>query len=72
MIELFTNISEQKRKQAELLFNLAIQQKNIIKISELLHEFTQNILDDEERDFFNFYFNMRMEQLKNGNSNDQR
>ena len=72
MIELFANISDQKREQTRLLFNLAIQQGDIAKISEKLHEFTQTAPTEEERDFLNFYFNMRMEQLKNGNTINQR
>ncbi len=72
MIELFANISDQKREQAKLFFNLVIQQEDITKISEELHEFTQNAPTEEERDFLNFYFNMRMEQLKNGNTINQR
>ena len=63
MIELFANVSEEKKKAAELIFNSAVNQRNILKTVKRLNDYTNLIQDEEELEFVRFYFNMRMEQI---------
>ena len=63
MIELFANVPEEKKKVAELIFNSAISQRNILKTVKRLNDYTNLIQDEEELEFVRFYFNMRMEQI---------
>ena len=65
MIELFPDIPEQVRKNAEFMFEMALRQKNILSTIKVLNEYTEACSSEEEKEFVEFYFNMRMEQLLN-------
>ena len=65
MIELFPDIPEQVRKNAEFMFEMALKQKNILSTIKVLNEYTETCSSEEEKEFVEFYFNMRMEQLLN-------
>lgn len=65
MIELFPDIPEQVRKNAEFMFEMALRQKNILSTIKVLNEYTETCSSEEEKEFVEFYFNMRMEQLLN-------
>ena len=73
MTELFPNISEKTRKQAELAWIIARGCENPIDAAKMLDAFTNyycSISTEESvREFLNFYFNMKMEELKD-NEND--
>lgn len=65
MIELFTDISDDTKKQVEYWVNLALKQSNAfeaVKILSNLHDVQGN---DNDKDFVNFYINMRLQQLIN-------
>lgn len=68
MIELFSDISPRLKENAEFIFDMALRQKNLYETAKILQNFTQLIEDDNEREFVEFYFNMRMEQIKNDNN----
>lgn len=72
MIELFENISEKSRKQAEFIFDMAMLQPNISSTLKVLNDYTDACFNEEEKQFVEFYFNLRMENLLNGNFNDKR
>lgn len=68
MTEVFANISEDARKQAELAWTVAYTCKTPTDTANMLNAFTNYYcsISDEEgiRDFLNFFFNMKMEELK--------
>lgn len=64
MKELFTNIPESVKKQAEFVFEMATRQKDITNIVNTLNEYTSTTQNEEEREFVEFYFNMRLEWIK--------
>lgn len=72
MVELFENISERSRKQAEFIFDMAMRQPNISSALKVLDDYTKTCFSEEEQEFVSFYFNLRMESLLNGNINDKR
>lgn len=72
MTEIFTNISSQLKDQAAFIFEMAMRQKNIVQAINVLDDFTRLHEDEAEREFIEFYFNSRMEQLHNENNNDKR
>lgn len=72
MIEIFENVPERAKKQAEFIFDMAIRHSSLPTIVKILNDYTNTCIDEEERDFVNFYFNMRMEQMLNGNDFDKR
>ena len=62
MIELFTNINDRLKQEAEDVWKLA----SILapeRAARLLSEYTQ-AHSEEEQDFLQFYFNLQMEVLK--------
>lgn len=65
MEELFPNIPEQSRKNAEFIVEMALRQKNITSAVKVLNEYTNSCISDEEKEFVEFYFNMKMEQMLN-------
>lgn len=72
MEEIFKNISEQFKTDADFIFNMAINAKTPIEGVKLLNNYTNSFINEEKRDFLYFYFNMRLEALKNEDSNNKR
>lgn len=76
MTELFPNISNEARKQAELAWNIAQHCKTPIDSAEMLNTFTNyySSVSKEEgiREFLQFYFHLKMEELKNENDSSER
>ena len=70
--EIFINIPEKVKKQAEFIFDMAMRQKNLLSATRMLNNYTNTCFDEEEKDFVNFYFNVRMEQILNGNNSNKR
>ena len=68
MIELFNNISDSVKQNAEFMFNMAIKQSSVIDAARMLHEYTETCTDEEEKEFVQFYFNLRLEQMRNETS----
>ena len=70
MIELFSNIPQRIREQSEFWVNLALKQSNLADGIKMIYDYTNSCLNEEEKDFIDFYFNLKMEQLKNESNND--
>lgn len=68
MTQIYDNIPADTKEAAELAFTLAIKLDEI-HASNLLNSFTNYYCsihtNPEIRDFLQFYFNLRMEQMKN-------
>lgn len=56
MIELYPNIKESFRQEAEFTFNMATQQNNYIKAAKTLMDFINNCYNDEEREYASLVF----------------
>lgn len=63
MIEIFNDIDEEVKSKAEFWFEVAFAQSNLKDTLNMLKEYRDSCEDEYERDFVDFYFNMRMEQL---------
>ena len=70
--EIFQDISKELKACAEFIFNMATRQINPQSALKILNNFTNSCVNEEEKQFVEFYFNLRMEQLLNGNDNNQR
>ena len=66
MVELFTEIPEEAKKRAEFVFNMALRQNDMLNAVKILNEYTNSCVDEEEQEFVEFYFRMRLEELLNG------
>ena len=68
MTEIFQNIRDEVKEVADLAWRLATAQKNPIDAANFLNNTTnyyRNIYTEEEIEFLQFYFNMKMEMMKN-------
>ena len=70
MNEIFTEIPAFVKKQAKMVFDLAMLQPSFIDAVHMLDNYTNSCVNPEEKEFCDFYFNMRMEQLKNESNPD--
>ena len=64
MIELYADIPEEIKNSAKLVFDLAMMQPDLVSAVKMLDSYTNSCINDYEKEFCDFYFNMRMEQLK--------
>lgn len=67
MQEIFENISDQTRQLAETAWTIAMAQDNPIKAANFLNTVTNYYdqrMNEEEIEFLRFYFNMKMEMMK--------
>lgn len=71
MTEIFADVPQIARDIAETAFNMAMQM-DVEAAANFLNEITNSVKDEYLQDFYNFYFNMRMEALSNEDTNDQR
>ena len=70
MIEIFTDISEDTKAAAKLIFDTALQ-LDPIKMTKMLNDYT-NALAERDQEFIRFYFQMRMRQIIDESDNNQR
>lgn len=76
MTEIYANVRDDVKKIGEFAWKVALAQKNPIDASEFLNNVTnyyKHYYTEEEIEFLRFYFNMKMEMIKNEqNDSDQR
>ena len=65
MTELFPDISQKVRDNAEIAWRLAQTFHNPISAAKFLNDYTEAAPTDEEKDFLEFYFNLQLELMKN-------
>ena len=68
MTEIFTNISDNVKQLASTMWTIAAAQKNPLDAAKFLHnstEYYRHLLTEEEIEFLQFYFNMKMEMILN-------
>ena len=65
MTELFPDVSEKVRGNAEIAWKLAQTFHDPLTVAKFLNDYTEAAPTDEERDFLHFYFNLQMELMKN-------
>jgi len=70
MEELFKSIPEEFRKRAEFMVDIVLRSRDIVSAANTLRAYANTCESDEERAFLDFYFNYRMEQIINANSNN--
>jgi len=67
MQEIFENISNNVKEIADVAWRLASAQKNPLEAAKFLDNVTNyydKIMTEEEIEFLRFYFNMKMEMMK--------
>ena len=67
MTEIFTDISDEVKKKAEIIWKIAFTQKNPLAAAKFLNQVTEyyrRIWTEEEIEFLQFYFQLQMEMNK--------
>lgn len=70
MQEIFKQIPDRIKEQAKYWVDLALKQKNPYDAAAMVAEYANSCFNEEEKDFVDFYFNLRLEELLNENNND--
>ncbi len=66
MTELFTELPDNVKRQAEKFVDMTLQNDDPFDIVNILNEYTNSCQSEEEKEFVQFYINMRLEEMKNG------
>ena len=70
MIELFADLPVVVKEEIAKIIDTAFDTLELRECAELIAEFAKNCSNQEEQDFIDFYFNLKLEQMKNeDNSN---
>ena len=68
MIEIYANIPQTIREQAKFWADMALSQKNGFDAARMMNEYLNSCENEEEKDFVNFYFKLRIAELNHENS----
>lgn len=66
MVEIFSDIPEAVKINTELTFRTALAQNSVAAAAKILSEYVDSCSNDEEKEYANFYFQMKFEELRNG------
>lgn len=64
MEELFANVPQRTRNHIKFWLEMAFMCKNPEEGAKMLMDYRNSLVTEEERDFMDFCFNARMEELK--------
>ena len=70
MVEIFYNIPPHIKELAKNWVDLALRQTNPFEAVKMISNFANSCSTEEERDFVDFYFKLRLERLLNEHNND--
>ena len=70
MVEIFADIPEHIKELAKNWVDLALRQKSPIDAIKMITEFANSCNTEEEKEFIDFYFRLRLEQLQNESDTD--
>lgn len=69
-MELFSNINTEIKQAIQTLVDTAIASSNFLEAQKILIQTKQLLNSDEDRQFMDFYFQLKLEELNhNGDSN---
>lgn len=69
MIELFNNVSNEVKELISYCVDLAFLQPTPLECASVVNDFRKTCKTEEEKDFLDFYFNLRLELLNNEGDN---
>ena len=70
MTEIFTDIPQAVKDQAKFWADIAFKQNSVFDAAEMMASYAKTCSNEEEKKFVDFYFTMRLEELKNGNNSN--
>ena len=70
MIELFASMPNNLKIQIQKFIDGILNKYDLIEAVKIIADFSNSCSSEEEQDFIDFYFNIKMEQLKNESNSD--
>jgi len=70
MIELFSNIPTEVKKQIETTIDLVFKTLNPFQINAFLSNYKETCTNDEEKQFIDFLVQLRLEKYRNENNSN--
>ena len=70
MIELFENLSEETKQMITSYIDMALIAIEPMKLPQLISDFANAMTTEEASDFVDFYFKLKLEELRNGDNNN--
>ena len=64
MVELFTNVPEEVKQKDEIIVDYVLKNFMPYQYSNFISNFIKTCSDPEEQEFVNFYYSLRLEQMK--------
>lgn len=72
MIELFKNLAEETKQMVTSYIDMAVIAVAPQDLPQLISNFAKSMPTEEASDFVDFYFKLKLEELRNGNNDNQR
>ena len=70
MTELFENLSEETKQMITSYIDMALIAVEPMKLPQLISDFANTMTTEEASDFVDFYFKLKLEELRNGDNNN--
>lgn len=70
MVELFADLPQEVKIQIQKFIDSAFNYFDIKDAVNIIANFANSCFNEEEQDFIDFYFNLKMEQFNNEDTND--
>ena len=70
MIELFATLPQEIKQIISRFIDQTFDEYELEDCAEIIAHFANALTHQEEKDFTDFYFKLKLEQIKNENSND--
>lgn len=65
MNEIFADIPQYVKDNVKFWTDMALRQRNPWSAVQIINEYIDSCINEEEKEFSRFYFKMRLEQLRN-------
>ena len=72
MTELFDDISQEMKEMITSYIDMAFIAIEPLKIPQLINDFVNTMPTDNTKNFADFYFRLKIEELRNGDNYNQR
>ena len=72
MTEIFEDVSSEMKQMISSFIDIALASVDPKKIPKLISDFVNIMPTEEAANFADFYFRLKLEELRNGSNNNQR
>lgn len=66
MIELFTELPQEIKDGIRMYVDSVLEDFQLLDAAKVISEFANNCIDEEEQNFIDFYFNLKLEEMQKG------